>query len=206
MLNKDSALNRNGTGPVVERSLACYFKARLAYGAQRRQPPLQEDTCWYLGSLLERFVRSDRLFSYQDGTFKLRPLALLYRDALEAGNERERCLLLQQLGDLALFLGALFPDRYLRRGIGQDYFVGMGGGAYDYLAGNARDNRHVFAELANTFSGLLDLLAEACIGVESRSETDVLALYERWLKTRDPRLERQLQRLGITPSEHTDLH
>ena len=34
---------------------------------------------------------------------------------------------------MALFLGALFPERFTRRGIQQDYVVGMGGGAYDYL-------------------------------------------------------------------------
>jgi len=60
----------------------------------------------------------------------LRPLALLYGDALEARNERERCLCLQQLGDTALFLYALFPERYARHGIRRDYFIGMGGGAY----------------------------------------------------------------------------
>ena len=30
-----------------------------------------------------------------------------------------------------------------RKGIGKDYFVGMGGGAYDYLADNARTNNHI---------------------------------------------------------------
>ena len=64
----------------------------------------------------------------------LRPLALLYSDAIDANNARERCLMLQQLGDMALFLGALFPQRFTRHGILQDYFIGMGGSAYDYLA------------------------------------------------------------------------
>jgi hypothetical protein len=97
------------------------------------EPP-HEDTCWYLGSLLERLGRSEQLFTYQDERMTIRPLALLYSDAIEASNDRERCLMLQQLGDMALFLGALFPERFARHGLQPGYFIGMGGSAYDYLA------------------------------------------------------------------------
>src|SRR5210317_1782657 len=100
--------------PITETSLSSYFSKRLTRYARRFRPPPHEDTCWYLGTLLERFGRSEELFSYQDGQMTLRPLALLYSDAIEADNTRERCLLLQQLGDMALFLGALFPDRFTR--------------------------------------------------------------------------------------------
>ena len=148
--------------PITETSLSSYFSKRLNRYAERFRPPPHEDTCWYLGTVLERFGRSEELFAYQDGQMMLRPLALLYSDAIEADNTRERCLLLQQLGDMALFLGALFPDRFTRHGILQDYFVGMGGSAYDYLADNARSNRHIFAELANTFTRMLEMVANAC--------------------------------------------
>lgn len=183
--------------PITETSLSCYFSERLSRYARRFQPPPHDDTCWYLGNLLDRFGRSEQLFSYEDGRMTLRPLALLYGDAVEARNERERCLLLQQLGDMALFLGALFPERYARRGIQQDYFIGMGGGAYDYLADNARSNRHIFAELANTFTRMLDLVANACSRSQRLSSEDILALYQRWLRSGDPVIENQLRALGI---------
>ena len=96
-----------GQRPITETSLSIYFRKRLSEYAQRLQPPPHEDTCWYIGSLLERFGRSDHIFIYEDGSMNLRPLALIYGDALEASSERERCLLLQQLGDMALFLGAM---------------------------------------------------------------------------------------------------
>jgi hypothetical protein len=176
--------------PITETSLSSYFSKRLNRYAERFRPPPHEDTCWYLGTVLERFGRSEELFAYQDGQMMLRPLALLYSDAIEADNTRERCLLLQQLGDMALFLGALFPDRFTRHGILQDYFVGMGGSAYDYLADNARSNRHIFAELANTFTRMLEM-------VQSLTTEEVLLLYQRWLNTGDPLIEKQLQVLGI---------
>lgn len=190
--------------PITETSLSVYFKDRLSASAQRITPPPHEDTCWYLGSMLERFARSDSLFAYAENQFVLRPLALLYGDARAASNEHERCLLLQQLGDMALFLGALFPERFTRRGIGRDYVAGMGGGAYDYLAGNARRNRHIFAELSGAFHHMLSMVADACARTHV-SAGDILVLYQRWQATGDPAALQQLQSLGVlaTASEHT---
>ncbi|HSG90246.1 MAG TPA: hypothetical protein VLA56_13620 [Pseudomonadales bacterium] len=191
---------------VTETSLSHYFKARLADYAERFRPPPHEDTCWYLGSMLDRFGRSEQLFAYEDGRVTLRPLAQLYGEALEAPSERERCLLLQQLGDMALFIGALYPGRYARRGIRQDYFVGMGGGAYDYLADNARRGRHIFGELSRSFGRMLELVAGVCAAPEAPGEDDVLSLYQHWLRTRDPVAERRLRGLGITLSEREQTH
>jgi len=183
--------------PITETSLSSYFSKRLTRYAERFRPPPHEDTCWYLSTVLERFGRSEELFSYQDGNMTLRPLALLYSDAIEADNTRERCLMLQQLGDMALFLGALYPERFSRHGILQDYFIGMGGSAYDYLADNARSNRHIFAELANTFTRMLEMVANACSRTQRLTTEEVLKLYQRWLGTRDPVIESQLRALGI---------
>jgi len=183
--------------PITETSLSSYFSRRLIRYAKRFRSPPHEDTCWYLGSLLERFGRSEQLFAYQDGQMTLRPLALLYSNAIETDNTRERCLMLQQLGDMALFLGALFPGRLTRHGIQQDYFIGMGGSAYDYLADNARVNRHIFAELSNTFTRMLEMVANACSRTQHLTTEEVLALYQRWLSTSDPVIESQLRELGI---------
>lgn len=192
--------------PSGAESLSLYFKERLDDCAREVDPAPAEDTCWYLSTLLERFGRSEDLFAYEEGRLGLRPLALLYGDALEARSDHERCLLLQQLGDMALFLGALFPERFVRRGIHQDYLVGMGGGAYDYLASNARAGRHVFAELATTFTVMLELVARACHADPDLGAEAVLGLYERWLKTQSPLAERQLRAMGIDLPASTLLH
>jgi len=183
--------------PVAETSLSNYFGERLMRYAKRLQPPPHEDTCWYLGNLLDRFGRSEQLFSYQDGRMTLRPLALLYGDAVEARSQRERCLILQQLGDMSLFMGALFPQRWARHGIKQDYFIGMGGGAYDYLAGNARSNRHIFSELSRTFTRMLEMVANACSRNQRLGAEEILALYQRWLQSKDPVIAAQLNAVGI---------
>jgi hypothetical protein len=183
--------------PVTETSLANYFRVRLTTCAQRLRPPPQEDTCWYLGNMLDRFGRSENFFTCQDKGMTLQPLALLFDDAVNAGSETERCMLLQHLGDKALFLGALFPRRLARYGIHKDYFIGMGGSAYDYLSDNARQNRHIFAELARCFARMLEMVADACSRREPVSAEDILALYQRWMETGDALAEKQLKNLGI---------
>ncbi len=187
-------------------TLADYFRERLLTSAEHLQPPPQEDTLWYLGSLLARFGDSDQLFSYDAGELGIRPLAMLYKDAHETHDPRDRCLLLRQLGDLALFLGALFPERYARRGIHQDYFVGMCGGAYDYLSENAPSNRHIFSELAAAFVRMLELVAEVCSRQRVFDASDILHLYQRWRQNRDQRLAEQLRALGIDLPESVAVH
>ncbi|MEE4174508.1 MAG: hypothetical protein V2I57_09695 [Xanthomonadales bacterium] len=185
------------TAPVTESSLSDYFSRQLRHCASESGTAPPEDTLWYVAGLLDRFGRSEMLFAFEDGRLDLRPLALLYADAREASTERERCLLLRQLGDLALFLGSLFPQRFERRGIRRDYFVGMGTSAYDYLGDNALGNRSLFSELARLFSSLLDLI-ERCFRRRDRLDAhDVLRLYQRWRQTRDPSIARQLKDLGV---------
>ncbi len=187
--------------PTFEMTLADYFRERLQEFGEQLTPPPHQDTLWYMGNMLARFGDSDQLFSYDQGKVGIRPLALLYKDAHEARDAWERCLILRQLGDLALFLGALFPENYARRGLLKDYFVGMGGGAYDYLSENAQQNRHIFNELAAKFSRMLELIARACSRQNPSNATDVLNLYQRWRQSRDPRLAEQLRGLGINLPE-----
>lgn len=183
------------TRPLRHSSLADYFRDQIT---RLEDNPPQEDTCWYLGNLLERFSRDDALFSHQDGRRSIRPLALLYGDALETSDGRERCLILRHLGDLALFLGALFPEHYARRGIQRDYFIGMGSGAYDFLADNAAHHRHVFAELAGSFGRMLELVSRSCHRYRRYSASEIMAIYQRWLASGNPAEAEVLARLGIS--------
>jgi hypothetical protein len=182
----------------VEPSLPDYFRRRLSRYAARLRPAPHEDTLWYLGEMMNRFSRSEHFFDYHDGRLGNRPLALLYGDAQAAGNPRHRCLLLQRLGDMALFLGAFFPERYARRGIRRDYFVGMGSAAYDYLSERARQHRHIFRELTHGFVHMQELVARAGSQTGGGKEDRILRLYALWLESGDPAVALQLGQLGVT--------
>lgn len=190
----------------AESSLPNFFRLRLGRLVEKFNLRPHDDTLWYLGNLLHRFGHSDQLFDYYEGRRALRPLAMLYGDAQAAACERERCLLLQRLGDLALFLGAFFPERYARRGIRRDYFIGMGGSAYDYLSDRAPQQRHVFRELTHHFAQMLELVAAAGSRHSRLEHAEILRLYARWVESGNKALERQLRAMGIQLPEKPGKH
>jgi hypothetical protein len=57
----------------------------------------------------------------------------------------------------------------------------------------------LFDELAGGFPAIVDLFAEISERHRMTTETDVLRLYERWLRTGSDRLAAKLQRQGILP-------
>jgi hypothetical protein len=186
---------------IFEQQLADYFHQRLQSEVQRLERSPHPDTLWYVGSTLARLGASKQLFSYDEGRLGIRPLALLYQDALNTEFHQQRCNVLRQLGDLALFLGGVFPQSYARRGIEKDYFIGMGGSAYDYLAEHHQHYQNIFAELAATFAGIMELVAAVCSARQCYDATDILSLYQRWRDSKDPELADKLRELGISPGD-----
>lgn len=153
--------------------LSEYFHHAVHDAASRRHLGADQATLHYLSMLLCQYARSEQVFDYDDRRLQLRPLALLYGEALAARSQRERRLWLQRLGDLALFVGGLFAGRLSRRFQDLDYCVAMGGNAYGYLEQTAtrpaeRAQATVFGELAGRFDRFVDVVAVAT-GAEARS-------------------------------------
>ena len=193
------------TAIIYEPSLAVYFQETLNHYSTDYQPLPGEDTIWYLSDMLARFAHSDAVFSYEEGSLTIRPLAMLYSDATQAKSKRHRHLLLRQLGDLALFLGALCPELFSKKGIGKDYLVGMGGGAYAYLSNNSLQHHHIFNELAESFTRILELVSKACAKQNHFDASDVLGLYQRWKSSKNPLIKKQLEAVGIMPQDIDNL-
>lgn len=153
-----------GKRPVAEASLLGFFHRSLDDAARKHQLDAGAATLAYLAHLLTDYARADRLFDFTaDGT-GLRPLALQYADALEARNRGERRLILQRLGDVALFVSGLFAGALSRRAVGVDYYIAMGGSAYAFLVEDPVDQRRaqgdVFRELSLRFARFVDVIAE----------------------------------------------
>jgi hypothetical protein len=141
-----------------------YFHHAVHKAAGRRHLCADEATLHYLSSLLCKYARSEEVFDYAGQRLQVRPLALLYGEALGAHSARERRLWLQRLGDLALFVGGLFSGQLSKHFRDLDYCVAMGGNAYGYLQQTAtRPNQQaqatVFGELADHFALFVDLVA-----------------------------------------------
>jgi hypothetical protein len=150
--------------PIIEATgLDAYFHDAVHEAAERQRIGADQATLHYLTLLLCDAARSERLFDYADDRLQLRPLALIYGDALAAGSLRERQLWLQRLGDLALLVGGLFAGRLNRHFSDLGYCVAMGGNAYGYLHDSAErsdDRALVFGQLASGFEGFIGVVAE----------------------------------------------
>lgn len=151
---------------LQEQRLEAFFHRALHDAAHHQRLDAGAATLHYLTHLLTDYARSEHLFDYTENGLQIRPLALLYGEAVNARSVRERRLWLQRLGDLALFVSGLFAGRLSRRYTDIDYCVAMGGNAYGYLLDTATDSSRdralgeVFGELSERFVRFVDLLAE----------------------------------------------
>jgi hypothetical protein len=174
-----------------------YFRDLVDSALLRQHLSATELTEYYLVNLLCRFVKPSSRIAYRDDSSE--PLALRLRRALESGGheQRER---LRNLGDFSLFTSGFFGDSLLRQVVDIDYYVSMGEYAYGSLG--RRDEEafgEVFNELARKFIGFVDVLNDVSEHTAQVSNTDLLRMYERWVRTGSRREGHRLLERGILP-------
>lgn len=155
----------SGTTLLAETRLEAFFHRRLNRRAEQLHIAAGDATLHYLTCLLVDYARSDHLFDHTANGRQIRPLALLYEEALRSGSAYERRLWLQRLGDIALFVGGIFAGKLSRRFTDLEYCVAMGSGAYACLeqtgrnAAGDRAKAEIFRELSANFGGFVVLLS-----------------------------------------------
>jgi hypothetical protein len=183
---------------LPEQTPAEYFKELVESALTRQHLRANDLTSYYLVDLLCRFMRPDRRIPFYDDTSE--PLALRLRRALESGGMEQRARL-RNLGDFSLFTSGFFSDSLNRRCVDVDYYVSMGEYAYGSLSRRDTDALGaVFTELARKFVGYMDVLADISERTAASGSTDVLRLYERWLRTGSARDGQRLVDQGLVPN------
>jgi hypothetical protein len=151
----------------------------------------------------QRIAARELLAGYlqqREGEDSDEPLALKLARAVEAGGFRQRTTL-RQIGDTSLFMSGFFSDSLRRKLVDVDYYVSIGGYAYNALSRQETDALSpVFAELADKFAGFVDVLSEVSERSACSSNSDLLRLYERWLKTGSSRSGQLLIERGVVPN------
>jgi hypothetical protein len=181
---------------VREQSTVEYFKELVEAALVRQHLDAANLTGYYLVNLLCQYVRPDaRADRSEDG----QPLALRLARALDSAGSEQR-VRLRSLGDFSLFMSGFFPDSFRRRVVDVDYYKSMGEYAYSSLSRSDDDFAHVFAELARKFVGFMDVLADVSERTALASSTDVLRLYEKWLRTGSGRDGQRLVERGVLPN------
>ena len=180
---------------MVRRESAIEYFKELVDGALARQGIVAgELTAFYVVQLLTGFLQ-------RPAADDAEPLALKLARALESGGSQQRASL-KEIGDVSLFISGFFADSLRRKLVDVDYYVSIGGCAYNVLRRQETDTfSPVFAELADNFVSFVDVLSEvsersAC----ASNNMDLLRLYERWLKTGSARSGQLLVERGVVPN------
>lgn len=173
-----------------------YFR-ELVTGAMGRQGvSTRPETEFYLVNLLGQFMSSARLTH--------EPLALMVKEALEEPHPLAQSSLFRHIGDVSLYVSGYFQDSLTRKLVDVDYYIEMGGTAYQQVAARTDEDhlKVIYLELADKFSRFVDVLAEVSDKTSPpRDEKDLLRLYELWVRTRSERAAKALQEAGIITNE-----
>ncbi len=183
-----------------------YFYELLDGAFSKRSFRPTAETEFYLVNLLNRFMTTDAFYSRDaDGKHREEALVLLLKEALEMPAAEAQRTLLRQVGDLSLYTAGFFQESLNRKLVDLEYYIEMGGHAYREVACRHDEEalRKVFEELAQRFGKLVDVLAEVSDQTMSKTERDLLRLYENWLATKSERSERLLNEAGIIPVRGT---
>ena len=182
---------------VFRRESAVEYFKELVDGALSHQGlETQELTAFYVVQLLTSFLQRPAAGDDAEET----PLAFRLTQALESGGIRQRTSL-KHIGDVALFVSGFFSDSLNRKLVDVDYYISIGGSAYSALSRVESDTfSPVFAELGTKFVGFVDVLSEISERTSCSSNTDLLRLYEKWLKTGSRRRGQLLVERGVVPN------
>jgi hypothetical protein len=157
----------------------------------------------YLAGVLADFVRPDANAALSQTLD--RPLTLMLDDALQTPPP-ERFEKLKNLGDGTLYVSGFFGDHLEARGVNDGFVASIGGFAYrtasNMLTKGGSSVIDIYAELGENFRTFVEVIAEVAerTSFSPRTNANALKLYEKWLRTGNDRLARELAAQGLTPT------
>ena len=187
---------------ITNTSARKYFHQAVTRAVAQREARARNDTIAYLVNLLTFYVRADRFYEHTSAGPDIRPLALIFGEAVNARTQQERFWALRRLGDLSLFVAGVFAGSLARKPVDVEYYISFGGTAYASLCNSCPSSVRgpgpgVYSELAEKFSLFVDVLGEASERTP-HNDADLLRLYRHWLDTGSARSAKQLQAAGIS--------
>jgi len=172
------------------------FSELVTSAMDRQKVRSSPDSADYLVQLLDAFVRPGDLYTRAE-VVPDQPLAEIFLAAVSADGMR-RFTLLKLSGDLALFVAGVLSDSLKREAVDVDYYGKLGGCAYSTVAVSchSREGATLFEELAANFGRFVDVLAEVSETCGLTDGSDLLRLYEKWLRTGSQHSASTLRRMG----------
>ncbi|MBI4209463.1 MAG: hypothetical protein HY538_07145 [Deltaproteobacteria bacterium] len=194
-------MTRDKTSLTTEKDLGEYFGGLVTQALQSQKAQTLPVVKQYIISLLLDYSRTENLYPKDQEE----ALAFRWLHALTA-EFGERVKSLKQMGDFTLFVAGFFPDSLSRKLIDVDYYMALGGKAYGCLSQifthyHPMKTDELFGDLSHRFSLFVDVLSEVSERSSISTDTGLLRLYERWIRTRSERLARMLSDRGVIPME-----
>ncbi len=182
-----------------------YFRELITEVINTQKFSIRPETECYLVNLLNHFMKTDRLYSYDaNGEIREEPLAFLVKEALEQPQLKIQISLFRHIGDISLYIAGFFQESLNRKLVDVDYYIDMGRTAYHHVAirENTKILKLLYKELATKFSNFVEIFAAISDKTTPRTEKDILRIYELWIRTGSERAEKKLKELGILPNNH----
>jgi hypothetical protein len=168
--------------------------------------PMAED---YLVNILEHYVIAEHLHD-SETTNELgqkKPATLAETLLIAAQSEHSTKVdMLKKLGDRTLYICGFFGDSFQRKVIDLDYCAEMGGTAYGILAHSTKEDTlsRVYTLYSRKFLLFVDALNYISEKSQMQSSSNVLRIYDRYLKTGSELAREKLTHLGIVPISRND--
>lgn len=186
MSNKDIKI-----GQLIGLSKQCdaFFKTELDKAIQKQGAELSDLASFYLLSILLLGLRVDPHFN---------PETIIQRYAAAFSGTGPKTF--RDIGDTSLMMAGIWWESLNRRLVDVDYYIAIGRISYRKEAERNSIMSELFEELDVKFVTATDVLMEAteCI-TAGKKDVNILRMYELWLRTHNPVIEKRLRELGIDP-------
>ena len=184
-----------------------FFRESLHAALSHQKLEVNDHTEHYVVDLLTLFSRAEALYDNETERAGLKPLVMMLSEALQAPTAAERTRGLQRLGDVSLFVAGFFAGSFARKLVDIDYHIAMGGRAYGAAGtlvtrGDVPQLADIYGELAERFDAFARVIYDVREMTALRTPQDIIKLYERWKKTRSPKLAGRLAEEGVFPVDH----
>lgn len=197
-------MRKSPAGIHLATDVDSFFENEIAEASRKQGLELTPFTHRYLGRMLSRFSSTRNFLNTETGADEkatFHRLSLLWLDG-QTKNPVDQLQQFQLLGDVALFTSGFFAERISRTAVDMDYYIAMGGQAYERAAHlresiQAERALNIFFELSESFTQLVDVLAEVSDRALLANDRDLIKLYEKWLSTRSERIRRMLSESGV---------
>jgi len=177
-----------------------FFHEMVVEAQERQRLKLTENVEFYIVNLLCGYLRASDSDSNEDC------LALILKKALESSHS-EKIALYKKLADTALYFSGFFQEYFNRKSFDIRYYVTMGESAYNELSNLLKGKNTyqetmstIYYEMSKNFTVAVDILLDISEQTTSQNnERTILSLYDAWLNTASPKLEKELFHRGVNP-------